>query len=56
MRRGLPGLKVGVDLLVGLLKAFKTAGVKQVWRDKPFGLAAETEAGIVLDVLQMPLT
>jgi hypothetical protein len=53
--------KVGLDLLVGLLKAFKTAGAEQVevlWygNDKPFGLAAETVDGIVLDVLQMPLT
>ena len=53
--------KVGLDLLLGLLKAFKTAGVEQVevlWYGdgKPFGLAAETEAGVVLDALQMPLT
>jgi DNA polymerase III sliding clamp (beta) subunit (PCNA family) len=53
--------KVGVDLLLGLLKAFKTAGAEDVeilWygNGKPFGLAAETESGIVLDALQMPLT
>jgi hypothetical protein len=55
------GFKVGVDLLLGLLKAFKTAGAEDVeilWYGdkKPFGLAAETESGIVLDALQMPLT
>jgi DNA polymerase III sliding clamp (beta) subunit (PCNA family) len=54
------GFKVGVDLLLGLLKAFKTAGagdVEFLWYgdNKPFGLAAETESGIVLDALQMPL-
>src|ERR1700730_13325057 len=54
------GFKVGVDLLLGLLKAFKTAGAERVdilWYgdNKPFGLAAETETGIVLDALQMPL-
>jgi hypothetical protein len=55
------GFKVGVDLLLGLLKAFKTAGAEDVeilWYGdkKPFGLAAETESGILLDALQMPLT
>jgi hypothetical protein len=54
------GFKVGVDLLLGLLKAFKTAGAADLeflWYgdNKPFGLAAETESGIVLDALQMPL-
>jgi hypothetical protein len=55
------GFKVGVDLLLGLLKAFKTAGAEDVeilWYGdkKPFGLAAQTESGIVLDALQMPLS
>jgi hypothetical protein len=55
------GIKVGIDLLLGFLKAFKTAGADQVdilWYGdgKPFGIAAETEAGLVLDALQMPLT
>jgi DNA polymerase III sliding clamp (beta) subunit (PCNA family) len=53
--------KVGVKLLKGLLKAFETAGAESVeflWfgENKPFGLAAETESGIILDALQMPIS
>jgi hypothetical protein len=46
---------------LGPAQSVQTAGAEDVeilWygNGKPFGLAAETEAGIVLDALQMPLT